>query len=338
MQIVAGPVWKPDEDAPTCHACGVEFGVFTRRHHCRGCGDIFCAECSDFFRAFPQHGHPEAGPCCFACYLREGEIQEGQKAMLLNPKDSSALPVLVLGGALSGMTSLKPWAARLAEETKRPLVLVELPGLGARFKEGDLTSDGAVAAVREAVEAGGWPKVHIFGYSMGGCLATKFAIMHPDRVASLTIGGASYVGGETLLRMVGLGYKIMTRRMTWATMTSFFAVGTPDCAFSPGEWEHFCKTPLFFSRWPQCVDVMAQPEGQPTFVLDGLRALRAKGVPVLLLNGSKDKAQSMQKEFQEAAGAEVHVCEGAKHEGVCTLARLAEVAGVLGEFWNKNSP
>lgn len=46
------PVWQPDEDAKVCNgrkegkACGAEFGFFTRRHHCRRCGLIFCSDCS----------------------------------------------------------------------------------------------------------------------------------------------------------------------------------------------------------------------------------------------------------------------------------------------------
>ena len=34
--------WVADDDAEACKACNEKFTVFTRRrHHCRGCGDIF---------------------------------------------------------------------------------------------------------------------------------------------------------------------------------------------------------------------------------------------------------------------------------------------------------
>lgn len=39
------PAWQPDSAAPKCPACEVEFGFFTRRHHCRACGLCFCANC-----------------------------------------------------------------------------------------------------------------------------------------------------------------------------------------------------------------------------------------------------------------------------------------------------
>eukprot|EP01137_Pigoraptor_chileana_P009749 Opistho-2@58449 len=38
-------VWRPDWMSDTCTSCGVAFGLFLRRHHCRLCGTIICEEC-----------------------------------------------------------------------------------------------------------------------------------------------------------------------------------------------------------------------------------------------------------------------------------------------------
>ncbi|KAI8579825.1 hypothetical protein K450DRAFT_240528 [Umbelopsis ramanniana AG] len=56
--------WKPDSEASQCAypGCKNQFGLFERRHHCRKCGDIFCAmHCSNYFRLdqsinFNPHG------------------------------------------------------------------------------------------------------------------------------------------------------------------------------------------------------------------------------------------------------------------------------------------
>ncbi|HEX5753491.1 MAG TPA: FYVE zinc finger domain-containing protein [Archangium sp.] len=40
------PVWQPDSEVSRCTKCMTSFGVFTRKHHCRQCGRIFCSSCS----------------------------------------------------------------------------------------------------------------------------------------------------------------------------------------------------------------------------------------------------------------------------------------------------
>jgi hypothetical protein len=39
------PQWMPDNLAAWCMDCNVPFKMFKRRHHCRRCGKIFCADC-----------------------------------------------------------------------------------------------------------------------------------------------------------------------------------------------------------------------------------------------------------------------------------------------------
>lgn len=38
-------VWVSDNMVTSCHNCQAEFGLFTRKHHCRNCGNIFCYTC-----------------------------------------------------------------------------------------------------------------------------------------------------------------------------------------------------------------------------------------------------------------------------------------------------
>lgn len=39
--------WQPDEDMQSCLNCHVPFSFLMRKHHCRCCGGIFCAGCSE---------------------------------------------------------------------------------------------------------------------------------------------------------------------------------------------------------------------------------------------------------------------------------------------------
>ena len=42
----AAPVWIPDQRVTMCQSCSTEFSLVSRRHHCRGCGKVVCAQCS----------------------------------------------------------------------------------------------------------------------------------------------------------------------------------------------------------------------------------------------------------------------------------------------------
>jgi pimeloyl-ACP methyl ester carboxylesterase len=66
----------------------------------------------------------------------------------------------------------------------------------------DLADDAAVV-----LDALGWQRAHIFGHSMGGLIAQRVAIRHPDRILSLTTSSAvpSDVKGMRVLRYVQLG-------------------------------------------------------------------------------------------------------------------------------------
>ena len=44
--------WLKDEDVDYCMECRAEFGIFTRKHHCRNCGGIFCGKCSGYGKLF----------------------------------------------------------------------------------------------------------------------------------------------------------------------------------------------------------------------------------------------------------------------------------------------
>ncbi|XP_065194738.1 uncharacterized protein ZK632.12-like [Sycon ciliatum] len=38
--------WEHEDDVAECRACSKKFTTGVKKHHCRQCGKIFCAECS----------------------------------------------------------------------------------------------------------------------------------------------------------------------------------------------------------------------------------------------------------------------------------------------------
>ena len=46
LPIKASVVWKRDRSVAQCPLCASHFGFLLRKHHCRKCGEVVCAECS----------------------------------------------------------------------------------------------------------------------------------------------------------------------------------------------------------------------------------------------------------------------------------------------------
>ena len=65
--------WVPDADRSECALCRKAFtGLFkSGKHHCRACGDIFCATCSDYKRPLPHLGLTEPVRVCATCFKDE---------------------------------------------------------------------------------------------------------------------------------------------------------------------------------------------------------------------------------------------------------------------------
>eukprot|EP01050_Picozoa_sp_SAG11_P020325 SAG11_NODE_3404_length_2466_cov_4.031686_1_plen_397_part_00 len=45
-RTISGQRWVPDVEVSDCASCGATFSFFKRKHHCRRCGYVFCAQCS----------------------------------------------------------------------------------------------------------------------------------------------------------------------------------------------------------------------------------------------------------------------------------------------------
>ncbi|XP_017480642.1 PREDICTED: myotubularin-related protein 4 isoform X2 [Rhagoletis zephyria] len=64
----ASVLWVPDHAVKRCTSCQVEFWIGRRRHHCRSCGQIFCADCSEFWAPLPDAKLFNPVRLCGPCY------------------------------------------------------------------------------------------------------------------------------------------------------------------------------------------------------------------------------------------------------------------------------
>eukprot|EP01129_Flabellula_baltica_P001958 TRINITY_DN11847_c0_g1_i1.p1 TRINITY_DN11847_c0_g1~~TRINITY_DN11847_c0_g1_i1.p1 ORF type:complete len:240 (+),score=48.47 TRINITY_DN11847_c0_g1_i1:95-721(+) len=62
------PLWVEDDSVSRCASCTQEFTFFVRRHHCRNCGNIFCADCTGLDIMIPDLGIYKPARVCVDCY------------------------------------------------------------------------------------------------------------------------------------------------------------------------------------------------------------------------------------------------------------------------------
>ncbi|MBT3370805.1 MAG: alpha/beta fold hydrolase [Rhodospirillaceae bacterium] len=86
------------------------------------------------------------------------------------------------------------WAAALQDRYR--LVAFDLPGHG-RSQPGDggITIKAMVKDTLALADAVDCAKFHLVGESVGGTVALQTAILHPDRLLSLTVSNGAHVGG-----------------------------------------------------------------------------------------------------------------------------------------------
>ncbi|XP_060109057.1 hepatocyte growth factor-regulated tyrosine kinase substrate isoform X2 [Heteronotia binoei] len=104
-------------DAEECHRCRVQFGVVTRKHHCRACGQIFCGKCSSKYSTIPKFGIEKEVRVCEPCYEHLNKKTEGKGT------GTTELPPEYLTSPLSQQSQLPPKRDETALQEEEELQL-----------------------------------------------------------------------------------------------------------------------------------------------------------------------------------------------------------------------
>lgn len=95
-----------------------------------------------------------------------------------------------LGSAADWVAS--PVTARLAETHRVVAIDVRGHGQSDRSANPDDHGDEAVTDVVRLLDHLHVDRADVVGYSMGGCIALRLAVLHPDRVDEVVVGGAGF--------------------------------------------------------------------------------------------------------------------------------------------------
>jgi len=150
------------------------------------------------------------------------------------------------------------------------------------FATGVLGADAAVADLVAILDAVGLDRVHLVGQSMGGWWATAFALVHPERLRSLTLSNT--VGGlwtDALVAhfanfVAGAAAADDSRLGVHSALGTSFVARDPAHAFLYQQLNTFHEPP------------MAAVAGALTGSAVQHAALDATGVPILVITGTDD--------------------------------------------------
>ncbi len=117
-------------------------------------------------------------------------------------------PALVLlHGSNASLHTWEPWVAQIGDQFR--MIGVDLPahGLTGAVPTGDYTQEAMAKFVGEFTQAIGVERFALAGNSMGGGIAARFALMHPERLTHLILVDAAGMPSNTP-RDPGLGFRI----------------------------------------------------------------------------------------------------------------------------------
>jgi hypothetical protein len=69
-----GVGWVVDDDFDDCMICGINFGFFTLKHHCRSCGNLICDSCSPYFVVIYELSDMGKLRICVQCYYGQKKV------------------------------------------------------------------------------------------------------------------------------------------------------------------------------------------------------------------------------------------------------------------------
>ncbi len=107
-------------------------------------------------------------------------------------------PLVMLTGTGSTMAEWDPALLRLLAGDHR-LILFDYPGLGLSGPWHGDSFDSLADATAGLMDAIGVPEADVLGWSMGGFVAQRLAVNHPQRVRSLILAGTNPGGSRTVL-------------------------------------------------------------------------------------------------------------------------------------------
>ncbi|HEY6272838.1 MAG TPA: alpha/beta fold hydrolase [Terriglobales bacterium] len=207
-----------------------------------------------------------------------------------------AAPLLVLlHGSNASLHTWEPWAQRL--RTTMRVISVDLPGHGltGATVEGDYSVEGMVAFVESFTRTLGIERPFVVGgNSIGGHVAWRFALAHPDRVSKLILVDAAGVTMPGVDMTPPLGFRLARSPIAAPILRHFAPRALFEKTLEAAFYDKSLVTPEMVDRYwelnrrPGTPDATFARFRSPLFDPALMDQLHQISVPTLVLWGRED--------------------------------------------------
>lgn len=206
------------------------------------------------------------------------------------PSDGSAPALLLLHGFGASLHSFEDWARDLSNNGDYRVISIDLPGSGLSPPDttGNYSEERTIELIRALLDARGIEKITPIGNSIGGRIAWRFAVAHPNRTDRLVLISPDGYASEGFAYGKAPDVPLMLKAMRYALPKSMLkpniaAAYADRSALSDQTLTRYHDLMLAPGSREALLDRMAQTIlVQPEPLLAQIKA------PVLLLWGSDD--------------------------------------------------
>ncbi|XP_024945792.1 zinc finger FYVE domain-containing protein 1 isoform X2 [Cephus cinctus] len=115
---VAPTYWRPNHEIKHCHKCHALFGPADTKHHCRACGEGFCAMCSSHTKCVPSKNWHTPVRVCDICYAKDmncnEDLNDGNEDVSVRKVTEHVV------STLSAVGTVLTYSKSLVKDTVRP--------------------------------------------------------------------------------------------------------------------------------------------------------------------------------------------------------------------------
>eukprot|EP01097_Dermamoeba_algensis_P011426 TRINITY_DN8860_c0_g1_i1.p1 TRINITY_DN8860_c0_g1~~TRINITY_DN8860_c0_g1_i1.p1 ORF type:complete len:444 (-),score=79.79 TRINITY_DN8860_c0_g1_i1:4-1335(-) len=319
------PQWVPDEGSMRCTKCDAPFSLILRRHHCRGCGKIFCNGCSNHYLLLPEDfEYSTVQRTCEDCYKKLSTINFSLEYETFG---SSEKPTIVfIHGAMGNRRMWQPQVAHFAKEYH--VIALDLPSHGARVGS-QLTMGNCLETVREVIkrEVPEGKKVVLVGFEMGGLISLLFAQENTLACRALICYSCVAPADQFVLGPLSALSSILPDMFVGTLFEKFFPEQKDELS------RCFLRSGFNYKSLPECAEMMVNAGGY-----DFEAAIELQQIPILFIHGEKDNRKNEYSFMEYARKGRLHIIKGTSAFINLHPTHLHEFNEVLSEFLTSIPP